>query len=306
MWNKKNIVTAGITILFMSALLYGTGLQGTSHIEEEGSAAVTQPGLYAGAAKTIWQAGTGVVQGGLYAGVTEELRLTELAEVEKKKELLVAAANMSVHPEAEVYSFLQGPKSWSEGRDWSGSWSGEYVKGNYFGNFGCGLCCMANIYSTLTEYSCSPWDMYEYARQVSGYSPTKKTGAIGWADMKLTLRKSGFDCTLNNKPGNYETFQSQIAQAKSAVVLVCSQDDDTYWEKTGGHYVNIWLYNETTDEVFLSDPGDPERNRNWIPLRYVYDALKTASQYQYLLVNDYTDENNFWQKDGIDEAWAKP
>ena len=93
-----------------------------------------------------------------------------------------------------------GPKSWAERRAWSGEWSNQYVRGNYFGNFGCGLCCMANIYCTLTEHTCSPWDMYEYARQVSGYAPSRKIGAIGWADMKVTLRKSGFDCTLNTKP----------------------------------------------------------------------------------------------------------
>ena len=79
--------------------------------------------------------------------------------------------------EQGVYTFLQGPKSWAERRAWSGEWSNQYVRGNYFGNFGCGLCCMANIYCTLTEHTCSPWDMYEYARQVSGYAPSRKIGA---------------------------------------------------------------------------------------------------------------------------------
>lgn len=242
----------------------------------------------------------------LYAGIYAEFQRNEMAILAENRDVLEAAAERALHPEAYVYTFLQGPKSWEEKRAWSGEWSNEYVKGNYFGNFGCGLCCMANIYCTLTEYTCSPWDMYEYARQVSGYAPTRKTGAIGWADMKVTLRKSGFDCTLNNKPDSYEAFQEQIRQAKSAVVLVCSRDDDTYWENTGGHYVNISLYREETDEVFLADPGGPTRNRNWIPLRYVYDALKTASQYQYLLVNDYAEENNLWKQDGIDEAWVAP
>lgn len=242
----------------------------------------------------------------LYAGAFSEFRSNEIAVVVKNKDSLVAAAALAANPEQRVYSFLQGPKSWGEGRAWAGAWSGEYVKGNYFGNFGCGLCCMANIYSSLTEYECSPWDMYEYARQVSGYSPTKKTGAIGWADMKVTLRKSGFDCTLNVKPDTYEEFQSQVAAAKSALVLVSSNNDDTFWEDTGGHYVNIWLYRADRDEVFLSDPGGPSRNRTWIPLRYVYDALKTVSQYQYLLVNDYAKENNLWKHDGIEDAWVTP
>ena len=90
------------------------------------------------------------------------------------------------------------------------------------------------------------------------------------------------------------------------MVLVSSRNDDTYWKKTGGHYVNVWLYNEKTDEVFLTDPGAPDRNRETIPLRYVYDALKTVSQYQYLLVNEYEEEKNLWKLDGIDEAWVEP
>lgn len=242
----------------------------------------------------------------LYAGILAEIRQNEMVLLEENQEVLIAAAERAAHPENNVYTFLQGPKSWSEGRTWSGEWPNEYVKGNYFGSFGCGLCCMANIYCTYTDYTCSPWDMYEYARQVSGYSPTRKVGAIGWADMKVTLRKCGFDCSLHNKPESYEKFQEQIKNAKGAVVLVCSRDDDTYWENTGGHYVNISLYNEETDEVFLGDPGGPSRNREFIPLRYVYDALKTASQYQYMLVNDYREENNEWKQDGIDENWVEP
>lgn len=242
----------------------------------------------------------------LYAGICAQISENEMALLAEHRDELAAAAERAEHPEEAVYTFLQGPKSWSEGRTWSGEWSNEYVKGNYFGNFGCGLCCMANIYCTFTDYICSPWDMFEYARQVSGYSPTKKTGAIGWADMKVTLLKSGFDCTLGNKPDTYEAFQEQVRNAKSVVALVCSSNDDTFWENTGGHYVNIYLYNEETDEVFLADPGGPTRNRTWIPLRYVYDALKTASQYQYLLVNDYDEESNLWKQDGIDEAWVAP
>lgn len=242
----------------------------------------------------------------LYAGILAEIRQNEMVVLEENKEALLAAAERAVYSEKDIYTFLQGPKSWGEGRAWSGEWSNVYVNGNYFGNFGCGLCCMANIYCTYTDYTCSPWDMYEYARQVSGYSPTKQVGAIGWADMKVTLRSCGFDCSLNNKPETYEEFQKQIESAKGAVVLVCSRDDDTYWEKTGGHYVNISLYREETDEVFLGDPGGPDRNREYIPLRYVYDALKTASQYQYMLVNDYSEEGNEWKQNGIDEAWVAP
>lgn len=242
----------------------------------------------------------------LYAGMAKELYGTELGLLEEDKEALIAAAKANYHPEENVYTFLQGPKSWGEGLEWSGEWSGEYVRGNYFGNFGCGLCCMANIYSTLTDYDCSPWDMYQYARQVSGYSPTRKVGAIGWGDMKVTLRKSGFDTELCTKPETFEEFKAQMKEAQAAVVLVCSRNDDTYWEKTGGHYVNLFLYDDEMEEVFLADPGSPDRNRNFIPLKYAYDALKTSSQYQYLLVYGYSEEKNEWKQDGIDEAWVEP
>lgn len=255
----------------------------------------------AGLAVPAGQIGNGPT---LYAGATV-LPLLD-GQMPAGEQEVVAAAVVQPDPAARVYTFLQGPKSWGEGREWSGEWSGIYVNGNYFGNFGCGLCCMANIYSSLTQYTCSPWDMYEHARAVSGYSPTRKVGAIGWADMKVTLRKSGFDCALEQKPEGYERFQEQIREAQMAVVLVCSADDDTFWENTGGHYVNVSLYDEQTDEVFLADPGGPDRNRTWIPLRYVYDALKTSSQYQYLLVNGYEEEQNQWKQDGIDEAWVEP
>ncbi|WP_304282982.1 C39 family peptidase [Roseburia hominis] len=251
---------------------------------------------------------TGQVQIPLYAGILAEFRANEMEILSDNHEILAdaaaRAAEEAAHPEQKVYTFLQGPKSWEEGRAWSGEWSNQYVRGNYFGNFGCGLCCMANIYCTLTEHTCSPWDMYEYARQVSGYAPSRKIGAIGWADMKVTLRKSGFDCTLNTKPESYEEFQQEIAASQMAVVLVSSRDDDTYWKKTGGHYVSISLYDASSDRVFLGDPADPDGNRSWIPLRYVYDALKTVSQYQYLLVQDYAEEQNQWMHDGITDAWG--
>lgn len=242
----------------------------------------------------------------LYAGVTaNRWNVMDSVSLEEPDHALVTAMSQ-VLPEQQVYSFLQGPKSWGERRNWAGEWSTESIRGNYFGSFGCGLCCMANVYCTLTDHICSPWDMYEYAKAVSGYSPTGRAGAIGWDDMKITLQKSGFDCSLNNKPDSYEAFQMQIGQAQMSVVLVCSRNDNTFWKSTDGHYVTINLYNAETDEVFLSDPGNPDRNRSWIPLRYVYDALKTASQYQYLLVKGYEEENNLWKQDGIDEAWVAP
>lgn len=204
---------------------------------------------------------------------------------------------------AVVYSFLQGPRAYQEGLPWSGNWCEKTVGWNTFGGFGCGLCCMANIYSTLSPYECSPWDMYEFATASSCYYPTKESGAIGWTDMRTALRAAGFACDLYRKPKTYKKFKKQMEASKSAVVLVSSAYDDAFWKDTPGHYVNIWYYREETEEVFLAEPGDPENNRTWIPLRYVYDALKTVSQYQYLAVTSYSEEDNVWKQDGIDDVW---
>lgn len=236
----------------------------------------------------------------LYAGAATWLE-QNLSEEEKQE--LIEAFTLEEH---QVYSFLQGPRSWGEGIPWSGEWCLFDINGNSFGNFGCGLCCMANIYNTLSSYEVSPWDMCEYAMTVSGYAPGRKIGAIDWGNMKETLKTCGISCDVYHKPKTYEEFQKQMAEAKSAVVLVSSYEDDTFWKDTPGHYVNIWLYQEESDTVFLAEPGSPENNRTRISLRYVYDALKTTSKFQYLAVDGYTEEDNQWKADGIDESWNHP
>ena len=208
--------------------------------------------------------------------------------------------------EQKVHTFLQGPKSWSEGIPWSGEWCQFSVEGNPFGGFGCGLCCMANIYNTLSPYEVSPWDMFEYAVSSSSYAPDGRYGAIDWKEMRHVLRKCGVRCKLYRKPETYEMFQEQMKTLKSAVVLITSAEDDTYWQNTPGHYVNIWLYQEEDDTVFLAEPGNPENNRSRIPLRYIYDALKTVSRFQYLAVEGYLEEDNQWKAHGIDENWNRP
>ena len=204
----------------------------------------------------------------------------------------------------EIYTFLQGPKAWEARREWSGEWCYQYLEGNYFGSFGCGMCCMANIYDTLADDKGSPLDAYKFARKYSGYLPTPQSGAIGWGDMKNCLRKMGMVCDLYYKPDSYEEFQNQMARCESMIVLVTSNEDDTFWKHTSGHYVNIWLYDESDDTVFLAEPGSPTNNRKRIPLRYVYDALKTISQFQYIRVDEYNAKNDTWHPDGIVDSWT--
>lgn len=279
----KKYISAVLLLLFFGILFYESSLQKEEVLNQEPEMPkieynASNAGIFADLQEKIFDAGI----------ISPDLQMVYLTPEERA---------------AVVYTFLQGPRAYRESLPWSGSWCEKIVSHNSFGGFGCGLCCMANIYSTLTDYECSPWDMYEFATQASAYYPSKESGAIGWEDMKATLSAAGFVCENCLKPRTYKEFQAQMKQAKSAIVLVSSANDAAFWENTSGHYVNIWLYQENTDMVFLAEPGDPENNRTWIPLRYVYDALKTVSQYQYLAVTSYLEENNQWKWNGIHDVW---
>ncbi len=207
--------------------------------------------------------------------------------------------------EGDIYSFLQGPGSWGERRSWSGEWCEFEIDGNRFGGFGCGLCCMTNVYDTLSPYEVSPWDMFENARVASDYSPGGEYGAIDWQEMRCTLDVCGISGELHKQPPTFEEFRAQVRGALTAIVLVSNGNEDTYWPNTKGHYVNIWLY-ERDDTIFLAEPGNPGRNRTRIPLRHIYDSLKMGSSYQYLLVTGYSEEENRWRASGISENWCRP
>lgn len=62
----------------------------------------------------------GRVQTPLYAGILAEFRANEMAILSDNQEILAKAAERAAeeaaHPEQGVYTFLQGPKSWTEGR----------------------------------------------------------------------------------------------------------------------------------------------------------------------------------------------
>lgn len=212
----------------------------------------------------------------------------------------------ALHREDGIYTFLQGPVAWETKAPWSGIWCESELDGGTFSVFGCGLCDLASIYSTLTPYECSPLDMYALARKITDYSPGYGAGAIDWPYLEQTLQKTGFQTTLRKKDRRYEAFQKAVEGCETAIVLVSSEADDTYWEDTPGHYVNIWHYDPETDKVFLGDSGNPKHNRQWIPLRYIYDALAADSGWQYLLVGSYDEEKNIWKYSGIHEKWTRP
>ena len=207
-----------------------------------------------------------------------------------------------VNPETTVYSYLQGPVSWSKKRVWSGEWGDMAYDGARFGAFGCGLCCMANAYSSLTPYQCTPVDAYHYAKQMTGY---RGGGAIDWKYMKQSLNSMGISGALQKKPETYEAFQAKIAAGKAAIVLISSNDSKCYWTENPGHYVTIFLYNKETDKVFLSDSGVPEHNRQWVPLKKIYKSLKTASTWQFFNITGYKEEKDTWKHKTAGGNWVK-
>lgn len=216
---------------------------------------------------------------------------------------ILSAPEPTENPEDKVYSFLQGPKSWKERRPWSGKWGKEYHDGASFGAFGCGFCCMANIYSTTTEYKCSPLDIYEYSKKETPYGGG---GAISWQLMRKTMAGIGFTVELGEKPSTYEKFKEVMKQSQAVLVLVSSYNDDSYWKNTPGHYVMLFLYDEGKEDAFLTDSGDPEHNRQRIPLKTIYKALKTSSDFQYMSVISYDEEKDNWKHKEINGTWVKP
>lgn len=199
-------------------------------------------------------------------------------------------------PTKKVATFLQGPKSWKKRLVWTGQWGEDYYDGGMFGSFGCGLCCMANIYTTFSGHQCSPIDMYQYAMKVTEYGGG---GAIDWGYIKETLRTAGFISDVWRKPPDYVDFQKQVKASLACIVLVSSYNSDCYWKNTGGHYVTIFEYDEKSDKIFLADSGNPNHNRQWVKLKKIYKSLKTSNRWQYLAVTAFDASKDEWKHKGF-------
>lgn len=206
------------------------------------------------------------------------------------------------NPEDNVYSYLQGPKSWGQKLVWSGYWGTAFMDGGSFGGFGCGLCCIANIYSSITPYRCTPVQAYEYARKHTGYAGG---GAIDWGYMRRTLNKLGMECRVSKKPATYQEFQTQIMQNVCTIALVSSSNSSCFWKDTPGHYVTLFLYDKKTDSVFIADSGDPKRNRKRLAVKKVYRSLKTGSNWQTLLVKNYNEKQDHWKHKKATGNWIR-
>lgn len=211
-------------------------------------------------------------------------------------------------PTGDIATFLQGPKSWEGRLTWSGEWGEAWYDGGKFGGFGCGLCCMANLYTSLSPYECSPLDMYRYAKKISGYGGG---GAIDWGYIKDTMKAAGFTSDVWRKPNTYKKFQKQVKTAMAVLVVVSSYDSTCFWQDTPGHYVTLFLYDSGTDRIFLADSGDPGHNRRWVPLKKIYRSLKTSNRWQYLAVTGYSEEADTWKHRGyggvclLPEGWEE-
>lgn len=240
--------------------------------------------------------------------VSDPIELTPVPSADGQKgavstEKPGAKPSATMDPAADVYTYLQGPKSWKSRLDWSGKWGKTMYDGGSFGAFGCGLCCLANIYSTVAAGECSPIDMYHYTKKYTEYGGG---GAIAWEYMLQTLKRTGFTAELCQKPDSYKEFRTSVAASTSSIVLVSSANSTCYWKDTPGHYVTIFLYDEQTEQIFLADSGDPEHNRHWVKLKKIYKSLKTDSDYQYLKVSGYSEKQDEWKHKGASGTWVRP
>ncbi len=237
---------------------------------------------------------------------TEYIDLTP--STEQSTPAIPTGPDDGLRDEESIYSFLQGPVAWQNKYPWSGYW-GELIteEGGSFGGFGCGLCCIANIYDTLSPYEASPVDTYEYAKEVSSYCPTAGSGAIGWEAMLKTLKTLGMDAELKKKPKTFNKFKEAMSDSEMAIILIQCDDPDAIWGDTPGHYVNIWRFNPDDNTVFVKNSGEYEKNRKTVKLKECYDYLKEISAYQILYVHSYNEEKDEWKRaEKASGKWNRP
>ena len=186
--------------------------------------------------------------------------------------------------EKKIYSYVQVPENYCFHKGWSGDWNRIEAGGQQFFYFGCGVCCLANMCSTLTPNQANPGVMFEWARKYTDYNPDCGVGALSWKQLEKMCGNMGLSAAVKRKPADYSIFQEDVRASDTTMVLVCKYDDDKLWFYTKGHYVNLWNYDSGTDTVFVTDSSGLF-NRDRVQLEDVYRALKTSSEAQYLCVN---------------------
>lgn len=186
--------------------------------------------------------------------------------------------------EKMIFSYVQGREEYYEDPTWCGPWAYIEKGGQGFYAFGCGICCLSNMVNTLSHPKNTPSEMLDMAKECTDYYPESGTGALSWEQLKTVCENYELTAQMREKPEDYEEFQYQINTADTAVVLICSYNDDKLWSHTGGHYVNIWEYDPASDTVFVTDSSGLY-NRVRVALTDIYAALKTSSPSQYMTVS---------------------
>lgn len=120
------------------------------------------------------------------------------------------------------------------------------------------------------------------------------------------MADTGFQVELGEKPPTYGEFVDKMRQTQAMLVLVSSYNDDSYWKDTPGHYVTLFMYDEGKQDVFLTDSGDPKHNRQRVPLKTIYKALKTSSDFQYMSVLSYDENKDNWKHNSTEGNWIPP
>ena len=126
--------------------------------------------------------------------------------------------------------------------------------------------------------------MYELCKEYTDYNPDSGVGALSWSQIDTMCHKLDCPGTLAKKPDDYSEFQKMAKENTTLLLLVSSNNDTAIWKDVPGHYVNHWLYDESSDQVFLTDSKGPKRNRTYVDLQDVYNALKTSSSYQIYII----------------------
>ncbi len=288
MRKQKNLIRiAGIVIfiLMLSGVIF---LVRGGRSEEETSAAAASSEAPVPETETAarWRAEREPVRG---TYTYRELIPLETHHIESPEDNLPNNTGLAESErEFQIYSYIQAPGWYYEGYyhgdpKWAGDWCYIKAAGREFIYFGCGICCVSNIYSTFQAKPIPPDVVYYQAKEEVGYNPDSGVGAVSWEQLKGMCTKHGMEARLCTKPREYSDFQRDIWQSDAAIVLVSRYNDDKLWEYTTGHYVNLWEYDPETDTVFLSDASG-EHNRARVSLRDIYNALKTASNAQYMIV----------------------
>lgn len=197
-------------------------------------------------------------------------------------------AEQSIYSYTQFYQEAYEKTAWVNYRALNEAWNGEWARimagGQEFMVFGCGICCLSNAVSTLTDTVVMPDEMFCSTKEHTSYYPESGRGAVSWDIMKHMAGFYGLDMQLLKKPAGYQKFADDVLNADSTVVLVNGDNDRRLWWYTDGHYVSIWEYDPETETVFVADPST-QFNRQRVKLIDIYNALKTGSNYQYAVIN---------------------